>query len=258
MSIEVTGISYLTCTVAYVLASLLLALSRSQTRFKGLLLAATVITAAWSATVAGVHLVSASGEELQLAAQVLEQLRALAWLAVIAFVIVIAYGKRPDPMIASAIGIAAGASMVWAIAAAVWSGFGELPTWAVRSSFIAQILVAVTGLLLLENLFRNSGPDARWAVKYICFGLGGMFIYDFFVYAEAALFARVDATLFAARGLIGAMTAPLVIIAAARARSWPIDLHVSRRLVFHSATLLGAGIYLIVMSAAGYYLAVFN
>ena len=43
-------------------------------------------------------------------------------------------------------------------------------------SFIAEIVMTVVGLLLIENLFRNSGREARWAVKYLCFGIGGILI----------------------------------------------------------------------------------
>ncbi len=260
MSIEVTGLSYLTCAAAYLVAALLLGLSRARHRFKGLLLGASLATALWAGAIALAALTSTPIGILDDLTPLLEQARTLAWLAAIAYVLFVAYGKRPDQGTLAILGGATGAATVFIIAVSIWRAMESLtlPTWAVRGSFIAEIVMTVVGLLLIENLFRNSGREARWAVKYLCFGIGGILIYDFFVYAEAALFARVDETLYAARGIIDAMTAPLIILAAARSRKWPIDLHVSRRVVFHSATLLAAGIYLIVMSAAGYYLRVFD
>ena len=48
-----------------------------------------------------------------------------------------------------------------------------------------------------------------------------------------------------------AIVAPLLAIAAARNRSWAIDIHVSRTVVFHSATLVASGIFLLGLAAAG-------
>ncbi len=260
MSIEVTGISYLICALAYLSMAQLLMRSRAQHRYKTLLITGTLTTAVWAAAVALRQMVPDWAPVVDLWVPVFEQARTLAWMATVGFVLFVVYGKRPERGVFIAIGGTTAAAMLYVIGITFFEGaMGDLlPTPLVRAGFIAQVLVAVIGLLLIENLFRNSGRDARWALKYLCFGLGGMFVYDFFVYAEAALFARIDPTLYAARGIIDAMAAPPVIIAAARSRKWPIDLHVSRRLVFHSATLLGAGVYLIVMSIAGYYLKVFD
>ena len=234
----------------------LLLRSRAQHRYKTLLILGTLTTAAGAATVSLARLVPAWAPVVDLLVPIFEQARTLVWMMAVGFVLFVVYGKRPERSTFILIAGTTAVAMLYVIGITIFAGaVGDLlPTPLVRAAFIAQVLVAVVGLLLLENLFRNSGRDARWAVKYLCFGLGGMFVYDFFVYAEAALFAQINPTLYAARGIIDAMAAPLVIVAAARSRKWPIDLHVSRKLVFHSATLLGAGIYLIVMSAVGYYL----
>ncbi|MGH8670979.1 MAG: XrtA/PEP-CTERM system histidine kinase PrsK, partial [Burkholderiales bacterium] len=64
--------------------------------------------------------------------------------------------------------------------------------------------------------------------------------------------------LWAARGTVNALIVPLIAISAARNPEWPRDVLISRRVVFHSAALLGAGIYLLLMSAAGYYIRYFG
>ncbi len=58
----------------------------------------------------------------------------------------------------------------------------------------------IVGLLLLEQFFRNSNEGELWATKHLCLGLGIMFAYDFFMYAEALLFRQLDQDLWQARG----------------------------------------------------------
>lgn len=119
---------------------------------------------------------------------------------------------------------------------------------------VVWLLLAVAGLLLVEQLYRNASEGERWSVKFLCFGLGSLFAYDFFMYAEALLFRRLDGALWQARGIVAAITTPWIAIAAARNRTWHLDLHVSRQVVFHTVTLMGAGFYLLGMAVTGYFI----
>jgi putative PEP-CTERM system histidine kinase len=131
----------------------------------------------------------------------------------------------------------------------------DLYTFASMTSFVSgtgMMLLLVVGMLLLENLYRNAGPDQRWGTRYLCLGLALVFVYDFFFYAESLLFKRMDVALGDARPYVAGLAGPLIALSLARVRFWSIDVHVSRQMVFHSAALVGAGIYLIAMSAVGY------
>jgi putative PEP-CTERM system histidine kinase len=119
------------------------------------------------------------------------------------------------------------------------------------ASFLA---LAIAGLVLVEQLYRNTHPDRRWSIKYLCLGLGGLFAYDFMLYADGLLFNRVDPALWAGRGAANAIAMPLVAITAARNKDWRVNLFVSRQIVFHSSALLAIGLYLLAMAGAGYYL----
>jgi putative PEP-CTERM system histidine kinase len=116
------------------------------------------------------------------------------------------------------------------------------------------LFLAVAALLLIEQLYRNAGKEERWSLKFFCLSLGGLFAYDFFMYAEALLFRRLDAELWQARGVVTAIVAPWLAIAIARNRAWSIGLEVSRHVVFHSVTLMGAGLYLLAMALIGYFI----
>jgi len=109
-------------------------------------------------------------------------------------------------------------------------------------------------MLLVEQIFRNSTPGERWAIKFLCLGVGGVFAYDFFMYADALLFRQLDLGLWSARGLVNAIAAPLIAISIARNPKFNIGIHVSRDVVFHTVTVFGAGAYLLVMAAAGYFI----
>ncbi|HIE54942.1 MAG TPA: PEP-CTERM system histidine kinase PrsK, partial [Chromatiaceae bacterium] len=66
---------------------------------------------------------------------------------------------------------------------------------------IGQLTLALLGLVALEQLYLNTRPDMRWYIKFLCLALGGLFIYEFYLYADALLFKHLDFNLWAARGL---------------------------------------------------------
>ena len=119
---------------------------------------------------------------------------------------------------------------------------------------VLDLLTAIAGLVLVEQVFRNTPWQHRWGIKYLCLGVGGLFAFDFFFFADAMLFQRLDSDIWVARGAASALTAPLIGISAARNPQWSFDLFVSRKVVFHSTALFAAGIYLVLMSLAGYYI----
>ena len=116
---------------------------------------------------------------------------------------------------------------------------------------VIRLCFAVSSVLLLENLYFNTVRDARWHINLMCIGLGGLFLYDVLLYSDALLFRRLSPPLFAGRAPATIVAAPLIALAAARARRWKIDIHVSRDVVFHSFTLIAAGIFLVSIAATG-------
>lgn len=122
------------------------------------------------------------------------------------------------------------------------------------TDILGRVVIAVVGMLLVEQLYRNTPAKGRWGIKFACFGIGGMFAYDFYLYSDAMLFRQINMEIWTARGAVCALIVPLVAVSAARNPRWSLGISVSRRILFHSATLLGTALYLLAMSAAGYYL----
>ncbi len=126
------------------------------------------------------------------------------------------------------------------------------------SGSFGYICMSVMGLLLIEQLFRNASSKERWSIKFACLGIGGLFAYDFYLFVDALLFRQIDPNIWTARGLVIATAAPLIAISAARSPDWSVGISVSRRVLFHSVTLIGASLYLLLVSAAGYYVRFFG
>jgi len=116
---------------------------------------------------------------------------------------------------------------------------------------MVRLFFAVSSILLLENLYFNTDRDARWHINILCIGLGGLYLYDLLLYSDALLFRRLSFPLYTGRAAATIVAAPLIALAAARARRWKVDIHVSRDVVFHSFTLIAAGVFLVAIAAAG-------
>lgn len=114
-----------------------------------------------------------------------------------------------------------------------------------------RLALAVGSILLVENLYFNTSPDQRWNINLLCIALGGVFLYNLVLYSDGLLFRRISPALFEARAPAMALAAPLIAIATVRNRRWSIDIHVSREVVFHSATLILSGIFLLGLAFTG-------
>jgi putative PEP-CTERM system histidine kinase len=107
-------------------------------------------------------------------------------------------------------------------------------------------------LIMVEQIYRLSTVTERWVVKYLCLGLFVLAGYDFLMYTQALVMRQMDLVSWQARGAVVALTAPLLGVAVLRSRTYSADLPVSRHVVFHTFTMLVAGLYLIYMAGVGY------
>ena len=222
-----------------------LALGRRGGAKASLLLGAVAASGLWAA----VNFVFAFTEihEFWIAQGVLDALRAGAWLL---FLAVVLRANRLK---------AAPALLVLPLAAGFL--YPEAPDAAETSpalAFAVLLALAVAGLVLAEQVYRRALEQARWAIKPLCLGLGAGFVFDLYLFADALLFGRIDAGVWAARGFAHALAIPFIAIATARNKDWTIDIALSRGVVFHSTAFLACGLYLLAVAAAGYYVRYFG
>lgn len=258
--ISVGSVSYSIAAVAFLLLTGLL-LAGWRGKFQGALLAAAAgVTALWAGLSA---YASASGGQLSAVADLLEIARDSLWLLFLWKALATrAIPESRETQKRMTAWFVVGAALVGAIFIATILLHANFFNFSTQATFVIIILgrvtLAVIGLALVEQLYRNAPEAQRWAIKYFCLGLGAIFSYDFYLYADAMLFHAVDAGVWEARGFISALTVPLIAVSAARNPHWSLEVHVSRRVVFHSAALFGAGAYLLIMAGAGYYIRLFG
>jgi putative PEP-CTERM system histidine kinase len=125
-------------------------------------------------------------------------------------------------------------------------------------ALIGHILLALAGLAILEQLYRNTAPRHRWAIKYLILGAGAIFAYDFYFYTDTLLFRGMDQVLWDARAVVHIIVLPLLLLASVRNKNWSMNVFVSRDIVLNTTAILVGGIYLLVMAGAGYYLREFG
>jgi putative PEP-CTERM system histidine kinase len=134
------------------------------------------------------------------------------------------------------------------------------PTDAPPLRFVAfsKLGLCVIGLILVEQVIRNTRRNHQWSLKFVGIGLATLFGYGFLLHVDASLFNAPRASMLALQGLVYAFATPLLAIASLRNRNAPLSVNLSREFVFRSGMLIATGAYLLLMGAAGYYLQVFG
>lgn len=259
MLTSIAVFSYSTAAVAFFFLSALL-LTSWRGRLHGMMLTiACLLATLWAAMI--VYSL-AGGQTFSLLTDILEILRSAGWIAFL--IVLLGFFRKTEtgsvfrfsPFLA-----AIPAFFVLLAIATIYLNLAHVDPYGTTAfiiGIVARAVMALTGLILVEQFYRNTPGKERWGIKYICLGIGGIFAYDFYLYSDAMLFRHINPEIWAARGIVNALTVPLIAVSAARNPKWSLGISVSRRILFHSAALFGAAIYLLAMAAAGYFLRFFG
>ncbi len=249
---EIGTISYSIGSGIFLVLSLVLMTGQRGRPHKVALMLASLVSFIWMAVTA----YTASHELLLVVSYLLEPLRNLALLAFLVLILSAAYTEPAEAARyrLRTLSILAGYSLFLVMMVVYRAASGNVISAPAGIDFLLAgfLVMAIVGLVLVEQLIRNARSESRRSVKYLCMGLGALFVYDFYLYSHALLFKGIDPALWNARGFINALVVPVIGIAAVRDPRWSLDIFISRRVVFHTAALMGAGIYLLAMGAGGY------
>lgn len=244
MTTEASAVLYGGCAViSLLLTALILVAGRGRTALPPAL--ASAGTAIWAAAVA-----TMSGTPLTGLPGLLEILRSGLWFIVLLSLGWRFAGERARPLLRRF--AACGAVLCVIALVAALPAAQDMPAAPSFGSIgiLARIALALAVVLLAENLFRNASEAARWHVNLSCIALGGLAAFDVLLYAEAAISRSFTSSMLDARAALTGLALPLLLIAAVRDRRIRRDPPVSREVVFHGATLLLAGTFLLLVGAA--------
>lgn len=225
-------------------------------RLQGMLLVvAVLINAVWAAALA----VQATWKMLPIEINwLLEAVRALAWILFLSRLLEVQLQERQRSLHLLR-GVRFGAILVGLMLCLPFEPWAEslMPNafeTLLQVRLFGHVALAVVGLVLVEQIYRNTLWQFRQDIRFLCFGLGALFGLEFYVYADAMLVNRINPQIWLMRGPLNVLLIPLIAISAARNPQWSVHLFVSRTMVFHTTALAAAGAYLILMSFAGYWI----
>ncbi len=179
----------------------------------------------------------------------LDGLHSAAWIALL-LVLLGVDGRSRWPQFAWAIAALTVLAVLGTVSAGagMWSRRGQVDVQA-----LSGLVMALCGLVLVEQLYRNAANDRRWNAKPLCLGLIVMFGFDLYQFAEGMLLRQRDMQAAQLRPIVAALGVPLLVIGLGRGAALLASMQMSRSLVFHSATLLLSGLYLLLVAGLGYW-----
>ncbi len=234
------------CCAGYAGFAVILLLRGNRSRMTWALALASATTALWAgaAALAGAGKLPASVPDLVLTVQ------SGAWLGVVMAAL---YRRTPYQRLWLGLALATLASVAFRLAAQTGL-LGNLTIAGVHlDGAFGGIVMDILGLMLVENLLRNFGRDEFWSLKYLAIGLAGAFGFDLLAVLPQFLTHNLDGELVQARPVVFLMLLPLYVLTAVRDPSAQLRVHSSRQIVFHAATLIGAGVVFEGIALAAYY-----
>ena len=256
MQIQFSTISHSVGAVSFTLLAIFIANRRLRRQSDRSLFVAAIATAIWMMAMVGQSL------EMNIPFYVrytLELIRNAAWFDVLYALLGISFFPKPalgkdHIYLTSSILLL----LAFMLSLTLFQGISEIQLVSGQMLLILQLAISIVGILLLEQVWRNGNSFRRDGIKYFTIAIGSIFAYDFFMYTDAMLFKELSAPLWETRGIINALVVPFITLTIINSQKQSVGIHVSRQMVFHSTTLILAGIYLIFISAGGYYISYFG
>ena len=250
---DVGLISHLIAAIGFTALGIALLLRRQQTGAGLWLAAATILTAIW----AGVFVLAARfGAPYIDWLSPSETLRSAAWIAFL--VALLRDTWRLDQRLSSSFAIAGSIGFITALQLVLdlldrmgnaALSLHETPMIALLF-VVSRLAVAISGLVLLHNLYSNAAPSSRAGIRLLSIGLAGLFGYDLNLYTLQFLLGELSSDLFNIRGAVDVLIVPLLLLSTREA--WVARVQVSRQVAFHTLSMSIIGGYLIVMALLAY------
>ena len=208
---------------------------------------AAALTAVWAiAELGSSHSISPDWS-----ARLASALRDGAWFAVV----LASMDRTSRSLTAWRILVAIAACMVFLNAALTTSNitFGSMAGVRIDGR-LSALLVTILGCILIENLARNSTRDQFWSRKFLIIGMAAILTFQFVMQLTAFLNQQSTPTLIIAGPFFYLIALPLFALTAMRTPNTTPQVYPSRKVIFHTASLVIAGIVFQGTAIAAYYL----
>jgi putative PEP-CTERM system histidine kinase len=248
MTISLIG--YSVSALAYIVFLLVLLTDKHRGKTKTALLIAVFASFVWASTIS---LGTVYGKILQISIPV-ETLKNISWILLLFGTLQSVYFTRDGRsavFLLAASKVILGAVLIYSFLLA-YNHFLSI-NYSVVNQYVIQLLLALCGIVLVEQVYRNIRLEQRWAIKYLCLGLLGSYLFNFYMYSDAIITGDINHTVWQARGYVEAILVPLLAISISRDPLWSPEIFISRRIIFHTSTLLASSLYLVIMGGAGIY-----
>ena len=245
----VASLSYGAAALVFGFVTVLIAASHPGTRQGHWLVAASAVSLIWAVLLFAFVFFGALPES---AALVVDAIFLASWVGCLAAMIESAsseprYRRLPFQL---TLGAAILVLSVLALALLSVDGLGIVSSRV--PSYATLLGIGLVGLLAVEQIYRNAEFRQRRAWLPMSVAVGAIFASNVFVFSQAVLFGELLVSVWVVRGVIAALAAPLIVVAIKRQADWGTELFVSRHVVFYTASLFAAGLYLIAMAVGGY------
>jgi putative PEP-CTERM system histidine kinase len=148
----------------------------------------------------------------------------------------------------------AGAVAEWpafGVGALPWSDGGAMLLPPAQYAAMVELLLTVGILAALEACLRTSRHEDHRRVKYLVLGLGGIFLFRFYVLSQLLLFNVLTPTQLRTMCAALSVTNVLLAVPIGRAQLRGATLSVSRQMLYRSAVVGVLGVYLFAIGAVG-------
>lgn len=244
---ELAAIGHGLATVLFASLAIFL-LGRWKNRPKApFIAAASAATAVWAATQAVGSLGLLNSSTILL---VVEWLRNLSWLGVLISIFRDLDVNRRAGIIATRIG---GGFMAAATVLTAYYGVRSTGSISMIGVVVGGVMLSTFILILIEQVYRNSPFDARSGLKYFCVGIAGIYSYDLVVFTLTIVRQEMDVDQWAMRGFVSALFAIPLTFGARRSFRLLLDGYVPRQILFYFFSLIGLGMFVVVMLIGDYY-----
>lgn len=251
------------CGLIYLAAAIFIVVTFEKKNHFKIFITALTITGLWASFNAGQELLYTRATFLDwviTGTQILFTLQNFAWILLLIVLINYAIIQNPQAtrslkaikyVAVSSTLISLGYTLLWLAPSAIKFAPSSI-------GLASNLALALVGLILTENLWRNASLDVLWRVKHFCIGVAALFAFDFITIADGLLWQQLDLVFIEIRAIITLLIFPLLFISINRLRTAGSRLQLTRRMTFHSATLVATGLYLLLIGFAGYYIRYFG